>query len=674
VLLPLVFLGPSLPLAEAQTICPGEYRPPIARGDLPALAGNVPRDVVIIDGCFEHVRAVSPKEILATLDAGHRVYGASSMGALRSIEMESFGMVGVGRIAELYRSGAVYADDEVALLFEPHTLEPLTVPLVCMRVAMEGAVAKEVLSENEATELLDAAKCLHYRDRTYLELMSRSGLPPGKRDRLLDFLLHEAPDQKAEDARHVLRCVADGGSRVTITARDVPIRPRPPQPGVAVRDLPLALKCGDPDSVRTVPADVTEQKLERVRSVVGITRVADVTGLDVLGIPNYIAVRPSRDAYCNSAYSGKALRLVDARVGAQMEALEMSCGHDDRVRMEMSTWRELLATGVAAVHPDELIPYADAPRPLEDTPIEWLVGWRLSNGAPIRVPADVVLFRRDGRKIFWKISSNGLASGNDFAEAIAHGLAEVIERDAETMFRLATEYAPFPRLMQAVAGPSRVLAPRGALPPPRHFPFVRLSTLPQPLGMLAERICRNGRRMALRYVTSDVDVPTLLCAILEKTGEPRRHYLHYGAGTHLDPVVAARRAITEAAQSRVTAIQGAREDLGAGAIAQSEPPDEWFDSHERAISFGDLPAVHHRDIRDDILEMLARLSAAGLTQAVAVDLTNPAVGFPVVKIVVPGLELAFHAVNPTRIPLGWRARRYFANEGGATKEIKARPD
>ncbi len=658
-----------MPLAEAQAICPGEYRPPIARGDLPALAGKVPRDVVIIDGCFEHVRAVSPKEILATLDAGHRVYGASSMGALRATEMESFGMLGVGRIAEWYRSGVVFADDEVALLFEPHTLVPLTVSLVCMRVAIDEAVAKKVVNENEAKEVLDVAKRLHYRDRTYLELMTRSGLPQGKRDRLLDFLLHEAPDQKAEDARRVLRCVADGGLRVTVSARDVPIRPGPPKPGVAVRDLPLALKCGDRDSVRTVPAEVTEQKLEAVRLIVGITRVADVTGLDVLGIPNCIAIRPSRDAYCNSAYSGKALRPADARVGAQMEALEMACGHDDRVCMEMRTWCELHVAGVAAVHPDALIPYADAPRHLEDTPVEWLVGWHLSTGAPIRVPTDVVLFRRDGRKTFWKISSNGLASGNNFAEAIAHGLAEVIERDAETMFRLATEYAPFPRLMRAVAGSPRVRAPGDALPPPRHFPFVRISSLPQPLRMLAERIRRDGRRVALRCITSDVGVPTLLCAILEKTGESRRHYLHYGAGTHCDPFIAARRAITEAAQSRVTAIQGAREDLGAGAIAPSEPLDEWFDDSEHGISFDDLPAARHRDIRDDILDMLARLSAAGLKQAVAVDLSNPAVGFPVVKIVVPGLELAFHAVNPARIPLGWRARRYFANESAAAPDV-----
>lgn len=660
-ILPLVFLGPSLHRREAQRICHAEYRPPIARGDLPTLAGNTPRALVIIDGCFEQRRAVSPKEILAALDAGHQVYGASSMGALRAIELESFGMLGIGRIAEWYRTGMVAADDEVALRFEADSLEALTVPLVCMRVAVQEAVAKGLLNDDEATALLEVARRIHYRNRTYFELMSTSGVMGARRDRLLEFFLHEATDQKAEDARSVLRLVAAGGCRSTRTAQDLPQRPHPPRPSIAVRDLPPAPKCGDRDSVRTVPAEVTDRKLEAVRSLVGITRVTDVTGLDVLDIPNCIAVRPSRDAYCNSAYSGKALRLADARVGAQMEALEMACGHDDRVPMERHTWLELRAARLSALHPDTLIPYNDAPRDLKNEPLEWVAGWNISNGTPIRVPADVVFFRRDARRVFWKISSNGLASGNNLAEAIAHGLAEVIERDAETMFRMATEYAPFPRLMQAVAGLARVPAPRGALPAPRDFPFVRISTLPQYLRVMAERIGRDGRSVALRCITSDVQVPTLLCVILEKTGDARRQYLHYGVGTHLDPIVAARRAITEAAQSRVTAIQGAREDLRTSAVARSDPPDEWFDGAERGIAFDELLVTRNPDIRDDIVEMLNRLSAAGLDKVIAVDVSNPAIGFPVVKIVVPGLELAFHNLDANRIPLGWRARRYFSS-------------
>ena len=134
------------------------------------------------------------------------------MGALRAIELESFGMLGVGRIAEWYRTGVVAADDEVALRFAPDSLEALTVPLVCMRVALQEAVAKGLVNDLEATELLEVGKSLHYRDRTYFELISRNGLGDARRDCLLEFLMHEATDQKAEDARRVLGLVVRAGA------------------------------------------------------------------------------------------------------------------------------------------------------------------------------------------------------------------------------------------------------------------------------------------------------------------------------------------------------------------------------------------------------------------------------------------------------------------------------
>ena len=134
--------------------------------------------------------------------------------------------------------------------------------------------------------------------------------------------------------------------------------------------------------------------------------------------------------------------------------------------------------------------------------------------------------------------------------------------------------------------------------------------------------------------------------------------MQYGCGTHPDPRVAARRAITEAAQSRVTAIQGAREDLEAGAVAESDPPPEWFDP-AAGIDFAELGGFENRDLLADVELMVERLLEAGLDEVVAVDLTNPALEFPVVKMIVPGLELAFHAVDPARVPFGWRARRVF---------------
>jgi ribosomal protein S12 methylthiotransferase accessory factor len=190
-----------------------------------------------------------------------------------------------------------------------------------------------------------------------------------------------------------------------------------------------------------------------------------------------------------------------------------------------------------------------------------------------------------------------------------------------------------------------------------------LASLPEPLLYLVERFQRRGVRVAMRCITSDVNVPTLLCVLWERTNDARRHLVQYGCATHPDSHIAARRAITEAAQSRVTAIQGAREDLEAGAIACSDPPEDWFTGGENGIDLGHLSRAVHTDVRDDIAFMLAELTRAGLKEVVAVDLSNPAFGLPVVKMVVPGLELAFHAVDGSGVPLGWRARRYFELKG-----------
>jgi ribosomal protein S12 methylthiotransferase accessory factor len=164
----------------------------------------------------------------------------------------------------------------------------------------------------------------------------------------------------------------------------------------------------------------------------------------------------------------------------------------------------------------------------------------------------------------------------------------------------------------------------------------------------------------LRLITSDIAVPTLLCALHESTPDRRRHLLQYGAGTHPDAFVAARRAITEATQSRVTAMQGAREDMAAGAICPVEPPDDWFGPQLAEVELADIPRAVHSDVRDDLAFILDALDAACLDPAVVVNLTNEVIGFPVVKAVVPGLEPAFHNPDPDHIAFGWRARRYFA--------------
>ncbi len=115
----IVFLGPSLDQAAAERILSAHYLPPARRGDLLAAAEKGATIIGLIDGVFHQESAVAHREILAAIKKGVRVVGASSMGALRAAEMDTLGMVGIGEIYRMYKSGELESDDEVALVFDP---------------------------------------------------------------------------------------------------------------------------------------------------------------------------------------------------------------------------------------------------------------------------------------------------------------------------------------------------------------------------------------------------------------------------------------------------------------------------------------------------------------------------------------------------------------------------
>ncbi|MFZ0395206.1 MAG: TfuA-like protein [Terracidiphilus sp.] len=192
-----VFLGPSLPLAVAQTALDATYLPPIKRGDLSRLSPEI-RLIGIVDGEFYQSLAVSPKEILPLLEHGVKVYGASSMGALRAVELESCGMIGVGRIFEAYRDGAVDAEDEVALVYEPETCRPLSEPLINIRFALEQAVGRGLLASARAEEVVETIRKKWFPRRSYADV---ARLCP----ELAGMFAAGLPNQKADDALLMLR-------------------------------------------------------------------------------------------------------------------------------------------------------------------------------------------------------------------------------------------------------------------------------------------------------------------------------------------------------------------------------------------------------------------------------------------------------------------------------------
>jgi len=201
--LPVVFVGPSIPLREARQILEADFRPPCKRGDLAGVRGGAV--VGLIDGVFHQNDAISPREIVYALQRGVRILGSSSMGALRAVEVP--GIEGIGHVYEMYKRGTIDSDDEVALAFDPDRLIPLTVPLVNVRYALDRLLQSGTIASSVSARILAAAQRLHYTDRTYRRILQEADLA-GKSDTedLLNLL--NSFDLKRDDAKLLLERLA----------------------------------------------------------------------------------------------------------------------------------------------------------------------------------------------------------------------------------------------------------------------------------------------------------------------------------------------------------------------------------------------------------------------------------------------------------------------------------
>src|SRR5581483_3757447 len=161
-----LFTGPSLHPDRAAALIDATILPPIRRGDLERFAKQKPEMIGIIDGEFYQSLAISPKEILPLLESGVAVYGASSMGALRAVELRNCGMIGIGRVFRLFRSGVLDADDEVALAYSPATYKAVSDPLVNTRYVLRAAIRRGLLTRAQASQAITELKLVYFPERT----------------------------------------------------------------------------------------------------------------------------------------------------------------------------------------------------------------------------------------------------------------------------------------------------------------------------------------------------------------------------------------------------------------------------------------------------------------------------------------------------------------------------
>ena len=418
---------------------------------------------------------------------------------------------------------------------------------------------------------------------------------------------------------------------------------------------------------RIKPAQETLDKVIPISRRIGVTRLADITDMDVLRIPNYSAVLPGTEDYI-WVYSGKGPTKEHAMASALMESIERysSLPSGGQRKFTRSSYAELSKT-CKVLHPDRLVePVRFEYR--DDMLMDWLAGYDLASGEEVMVPASAALFRYTppppAVNPFAYFHTNGLASGNVMEEAICHALCEVIERDAMSLGELRASAIPFHILRIVLHSLNSAGLQVPSIPADRFvddpsvFPDVDISGIEfQPAKDLVDKFYRAGISLTIKDITSDIGIPTFNASSVEWVTHDYG-YLAEGHGTHPDSRIALLRAITEVSQTRAANIQGARDDLRKIKYGEQNTDDRraWqFMTSTKKIRFSQVQTFFNEDILDDIKLIISRLKNVGLSQVIIVDLTNPDIGIPVVRAIVPGLE----TFKITKSIMGMRARACF---------------
>jgi oxazoline/thiazoline synthase len=411
-----------------------------------------------------------------------------------------------------------------------------------------------------------------------------------------------------------------------------------------------------------------ERHLSPITGIVGTLRPGDRAGGSACGgkclTPTFSADHSFSDTherFLRRRSGGKGKSVDQARTSALAEALERYCGVFDGT--EPRTRASFAHLGKAAIHPNASMGYSErqyaerashnraalkarwVPEPLrEDAKIEWTPLWSLSADEPRYLPTSFCYYGYESPDpLFARADSNGCAAGSVLEEAVLQGILELIERDAVALWW-------YNRLRRRAVDLGSIDDPyvRGLV---RHYGELR-------------------RELWVLDITSDFAVPVF--AAISRRVDKQEEDIIYGFGAHLDPGVALARALTELNQS-LEAVPTATGPESSRTYRGSRDAVRWWrtvtattssylvpDPEVRSRSLQDFKNLASDDLKQDVLTCRALVEARGI-EILALDQTRPDVGFPVVRMVSPGLRHFWARFGPGRlydVPLreGWLSR------------------
>jgi len=332
----------------------------------------------------------------------------------------------------------------------------------------------------------------------------------------------------------------------------------------------------------------------------GVTRVARVTGLDRTGIEVACAVRPG--GHVLQVCNGKGLDFARAEAGALLETAELWAA--EHVPLEAllfgrrcdlpSAWDASALGSAGALVAPELWS--------AQTRCAWVRARELRSNAEILLPAQAVYCPPPGGPLLGpavtRWTSNGMGAHPRRARALRHALLEAIERD---------------QLARAL--------PEGFTRAAVRTRMIDLASLPEHLRAFTLRIESRGFRLHLFDLSGRMAgaLPVAAALLVDLEQGPIPLTAGYACGE--EPEEALWGALLEAAQSRLTDIHGARED-----VAQPAPDLTGL----IAACLAARPARRFEELRAGALGSLRGPVAV-------VDLPAPV---HVIKVVIPGFRVS----------------------------------
>jgi bacteriocin biosynthesis cyclodehydratase domain-containing protein len=361
-----------------------------------------------------------------------------------------------------------------------------------------------------------------------------------------------------------------------------------------------------------------------------------------------------------SGACGKGASDLQAKVSCLAEAVERySCGYfGDEPRRQARI--DLL--GEPALNPPDLLQFSEAqyrdrettnavngrgynwvPAPFDTgREIDWTPAWSLTFQRTVWLPSAFCYFRYPvpADHEFCVADSNGCAAGNTLEEAILQGFLELVERDACALWW-------YNRLCR---------------------PGIDLASFNHPFfdAMVAQSDC-YGRELVALDLTSELGIPVVMAISWRRSDGGR---IHLGLGSHLEPRLAVSRALAELNQSAAFDLPNPKDAAQDQAIDANHR--RWLreataenQSYLHPAPGSLKPASEFRDrstcdLRDDIVSCVEQLSQQSL-EMIVVQHTRPGIGFPVARVVVPGLRHFWQRLAPGRlydvpVTLGWLQR------------------